>query len=616
VRPTSQSIIQEEPLKSHKSFTVEFEPIGRRIDVDSGSTLLSAAQEAGVQIHSLCGGVGSCDSCLIRLVAGELSPLTLEEQDVLREDTAAGYRLACQANVLGDVKIDIPPESLTTSQRLQVEGQAMEVEPAPGVKAIDVHLTPPTLDDLRSDVKRLYQSLNEQGIVPKEISLSALQNLPDKLREQAWHARLAMRGDEIMAVLSTAERLLGLAVDIGTTKLAAYLVDLSNGETLAKTGAMNPQISYGEDVVSRIAYTDQNERGSTILQSRLVETLNEMVRELCDQPGCSPDQIVDVVVVGNTVMHHLFAGLPVRQLGLAPYVPAINSAFDFPSAEIGLIMASGSHVYMPPVVAGYVGADHVSMLLATDVWQTQRTVIALDIGTNTEITLATEGRLLCCSCASGPAFEGAHIHDGMRAAPGAIERVQIEDMEIRLSTIGDEPPIGICGSGILDAVAEALEAGILEPTGRMREDHPLVRNQGKKAEIILVDRTQRENGRDIVVTRGDINEIQLAKGAIRAGIDTLLNEAGLTYENIDEIVLAGAFGTYLNPASTVRVGMFPPVGLEKIRQVGNAAGVGAVQMLISMNERQKASEIFEKIEYVELTTHANFSNTFLKALHF
>jgi uncharacterized 2Fe-2S/4Fe-4S cluster protein (DUF4445 family) len=466
---------------------------------------------------------------------------------------------------------------------------------------------------LRSDVKRLNQSLQEQGIAPPKINLSTLQHLPDKLREQEWQVRLAMRGDEVVAVLPLADRLLGLAIDIGTTKLAAYLVDLSSGETLAKSGAMNPQIGYGEDVISRIAYADQNEQGSTILQSKLVERLNEILKELCDQAMCLPEQIVDIVVVGNTAMHHLFAGLPVHQLGVAPYVPAINSPLDIPSGEIGLETATGSYVHMPPVIAGYVGADHVAMLLATDVWQSEDTIIALDIGTNTEITLATNGRLLCCSCASGPAFEGAHIQDGMRAAPGAIERVQIEDMEIRLSTIGNEPPIGICGSGILDAVAEALSVGILEPAGRMREDHPLVRNQGREAEIVLVER---EGGRDIVVTRGDINELQLAKGAIRAGIDTLLNEAGLTHEDIDEIVLAGAFGTYLNPASTIKVGMFPPVSLEKINQVGNAAGVGAVRMLISMKEREKASAIFEKIEYIELTTHPNFYEMFLKALQF
>jgi uncharacterized 2Fe-2S/4Fe-4S cluster protein (DUF4445 family) len=600
-------------MNKPNSFSVEFEPIGRRIDVDPGTTLLKAAQEAGVQIHSLCGGVGSCDSCRIRLEAGELSLLTLEEKDTLRKETDEGYRLACRAKVLSDVKIDIPPESLTTPQRLQIEGQEMDVELAPRVKVLDVFLTAPSLTDLRSDVKRLNQSLQEQGIAPPKINLSTLQHLPDKLREQEWQVRLAMRGDEVVAVLPLADRLLGLAIDIGTTKLAAYLVDLSSGETLAKSGAMNPQIGYGEDVISRIAYADQNEQGSTILQSKLVERLNEILKELCDQAMCLPEQIVDIVVVGNTAMHHLFAGLPVHQLGVAPYVPAINSPLDIPSGEIGLETATGSYVHMPPVIAGYVGADHVAMLLATDVWQSEDTIIALDIGTNTEITLTTNGRLLCCSCASGPAFEGAHIQDGMRAAPGAIERVQIEDMEIRLSTIGNEPPIGICGSGILDAVAEALSVGILEPAGRMREDHPLVRNQGREAEIVLVER---EGGRDIVVTRGDINELQLAKGAIRAGIDTLLNEAGLTHEDIDEIVLAGAFGTYLNPASTIKVGMFPPVSLEKINQVGNAAGVGAVRMLISMKEREKASAIFEKIEYIELTTHPNFYEMFLKALQF
>ena len=277
-----------------------------------------------------------------------------------------------------------------------------------------------------------------------------------------------------MAVLTPGDRLFGLAVDIGTTKLAAYLVDLATGHTVAKTGEMNPQIGYGEDVISRIGYCAEHADGRIVLQARLVETLNTLVTQLCHEAGATQPQIVDAVVVGNTAMHHLFAGLPVDQLGRAPYVAAVSDPLDLRAADLGLVLAPGASVHLPANIAGFVGADHVAMALATGAWEeTDRCVVALDIGTNTEVTLTRGGRIWCCSCASGPAFEGAHIQDGMRAAPGAIERVQIgEDGKPHLKTIGDQPPVGICGSGILDAVSELLRTGIIDRKGAFQAGAP------------------------------------------------------------------------------------------------------------------------------------------------
>jgi uncharacterized 2Fe-2S/4Fe-4S cluster protein (DUF4445 family) len=598
------------------AFRVDFEPIGRRAEVVPGETLLAAAQAAGVGLVAICGGAGVCGDCRVRLVQGELSSATGAERELLSsQEREKGFRLACQAVPLSDVKLDIPPESLSAPQRLQVEGQEVEMEPDPWAVPVDIEMDPPSLHDLRPDYARLQDAVEECGLPRPSAGLSRLIDLSEQLRTQGWNVRLALRGGEIVAVLPRGTTLFGLAVDIGTTKLATYLVELAQGKVVAKAGAMNPQIAYGEDVVSRIAYTNQQRDGRKILQEKVVSSLNDMVVDLCAEGGIAQDQIVEAVVVGNTAMHHLFAGLPVQQLGMAPYVPAVSEALDVRADEVGLVLASGGYVHLPPNIAGYVGADHVAMLLASGLAEAQTTTLALDIGTNTEISLAVGGRLLSCSCASGPAFEGAHIHDGMRAAPGAIERVHIVGQDVHLHTIADELPVGICGSGILDAVAEMREAGILDRRGAIQDGRPQVRSRDGKPEFILAPAATTGHGRDVVVNRKDVNEVQLAKAAIRAGIEILLAEAGISAESLERVIIAGAFGTYLDVSSAIRVGMLPQLPIERFRQVGNAAGAGARQMLISGKRRLAASQLIRRIEYIELTIHPGFTAEFLEAMY-
>jgi uncharacterized 2Fe-2S/4Fe-4S cluster protein (DUF4445 family) len=434
-----------------------------------------------------------------------------------------------------------------------------------------------------------------------------MSELPGVLRENDWNVRVALRQNEVVAVFPPETPLFGLAVDIGTTKLAAYLVELATGETVAKAGAMNPQIAFGEDVVSRIAYANRHEGGRETLRTRLIDEINNLLDTLCKEARADKGNVIEAVVVGNTAMHHF---------GEAPYVPVIGDALEFRSRVSGLELATGAYVYLPPNIAGYVGADHVAMLVASRVWETDQVLLAVDIGTNTEITLVSNGRMLTCSCASGPAFEGAHISDGMRAAPGAIERVQILEGEIKLQTIGGSSPVGICGSGILDAVAEMLEAGILDNRGSFQMDEGHIRSRDGKPEFILSPAVETGHHRDITVSRKDVNEIQLAKGAIRAGIDILLDEAGITAQDVDKIVVAGAFGTYIDIGSAIRVGMFPEIPQARFHQVGNAAGAGAKDLLISIDLRRKAMEIKERVEYIELTTHQGFMTTFLERMYF
>lgn len=596
-------------MKPTPEYRVDFQPTGRRLHSSADASLLEAAQAAGVELISLCGGIGSCTGCRVRLASGKLSPITLEEESYLSDgERAEGYRLACQAYPLSDVVLDIPPESLTTPQRLQIDGQSAGVQIDPVVSAVDVQVPLATIHDLRSDFRRIADALGHS----LKASPNVLQQFSELLYAHEGRLRLAVRGGErLVGVLPQGVPLLGLAVDVGSTKLAAYLVDLGSGATLAKAGEMNPQIAYGEDVISRIVYCDEHPEGRDTLLQRLVETLNTLIDTLCAEASAAHEQIVEVVLVGNSVMHHLIAGLPVRMLGQAPYVPVMDEALEFPAPDIGLHTAPGAQVYMPPLIAGFVGADHVAMLLATEAWASQQTCVALDIGTNTEVTLVHEGKRWSCSCASGPAFEGMSIRDGMRAAPGAIERVQMRDGVVMIKTIGEKPAVGICGSGILDAVAVMHTAGIVDHRGALDSRHPLVHANV----FVLSPASEHSATRQIGVSRGDVSQIQLAKAAIRAGVEILLDHAGISFDSIRSFIIAGAFGSYINVESAVQIGMFPPLPLERFSQVGNAAGVGACQLLVSQARRTTATQIVDGVHYVELTAIKHFQSEFIDQLH-
>ena len=602
-------------------FTVDFQPLGRRVQVAEGKTLLEAARQAGVGLNAVCGGAGVCGTCRVRVVEGVVSPPNKSEANFLDQDELdEGYRLACQVEVQGDVLVDVPSTSITAPQRAQIEGRERAIEIDPAVRSYDVHPTAPGLHDLRSDEKRLRQALREEhGIDGVRFDPVVLSEIPAKLRDNGWAIRLFVRdvqGSSLVIGSGTVgTHPLGLAVDIGTTKVAAYLVDLETGETLGASGEMNPQIAFGEDVMARIAYAMEGEGHGRELQEAIVQGLEDRTRELCETCGGSCDEILEAVLVGNTCMHHLVIGLPVDQLGVAPYVPALSAPCDIRARDIGLKIAPGAYIHLLPNIAGFVGADHVSMVLASGLHEADQITLGLDIGTNTEVSLAVNGRLLSCSTASGPAFEGAHIRDGMRAAPGAIEWVKMLDSRVEYQTIDGAPPVGICGSGILDSVAELRRIGVLKENGSMEPDtHPRVRQLGDRPEFLLVPAGENGALNDIIISRKDVSEIQLAKGAIRAGVEVLLDEAGITVDEVERVVVAGAFGTYLDVASARAIGMFPPLPLNRFDQVGNAAGIGAKLTLMSRRCRDVASEIASRVEYIELTTDARFTSAYMDAM--
>ena len=605
---------------SHSHYQIDFQPVGKRVDAAAGTTLLEAAIQAGIDLASACGGMGMCGQCRVQVITGEVSPPNSSETDILSKlELGRGQRLACCAQVIGDVKVHIPKESLLIGQRLQIEGDSAVLQLDPVVHAYQIVAPPPTLTDLRSDLSRVLDALRDSfDIEPLQAEPAVIAQLSPLARAENWRLSVYVRGQEIVGVAPAETHPLGFAVDLGTTKVAGYLVNLETGGELARGGVLNPQIGYGEDVISRLAYAHRNANGLHALAAMIRETLNELLGELVAKAEVSRTQVVDACIVGNTAMMHLLLELPVSQLAVAPFVAATDLPVDVKARSLGLDTAPGAYVYTPPSIGGYVGADHVAMILATGLDDADKVVMGIDIGTNSEIVIRKPGRpnLASASCASGPAFEGAHISDGMRAASGAIEVVKLSENAVAVQTVNDAPAVGLCGSGIIDAVAELYRWHLLNHRGRFQRHAARVRKGCHGAEFLLVDARKSGSGRDVVITQEDVNEIQLAKGAIRAGLEVLLQATDTQPEEVEEVIIAGAFGSYLDIQSARAIGLFPHMPHAQFRQVGNAAGVGAKQMLLSKQARNRSEHLATNADYVELTTYPQFSRKFALAMLF
>ncbi|MCB8926016.1 MAG: DUF4445 domain-containing protein [Ardenticatenaceae bacterium] len=607
-------------MPNNTSFQVQLQPIGKRVTATPDVSLFEAARESGIDLTSACGGEGSCGQCRIVLLSGEVTPPNLDEEFILSElELQQGERLACCTFARSDLTVHVPRESLITGQRLQIASDLREIEPDPLVRAYSLKLTPPTLEDIRPDLTRVVDGLAEAYDLQSVFAGTAVsRTLPTILRENDWQVTVFVRDREIVGMVAGEKRPLGFAVDLGTTKIAAYLVDLATGEDLASAGAPNPQIGYGEDVISRLNHVHRNPNGGQVLAQKVRETLNDLLHELAYETNITLDQVVDACIVGNTAMTHLLLQLPVRQLATAPYVAAVGSSLSVAAAELELEMAPGATVYIPPCIGGYVGADHVAMILACDLDLESKTSLGVDIGTNTEIALRKPGAafLSSASCASGPAFEGAHVSDGMRAASGAIEKVRITESGVDLTTIDDMPAVGLCGSGIVDATAELYRSGLINNRGRFAKENVRVGNGRFGAEFCLVPAANSGSNRDVIITQKDVNEIQLAKGAIHAGLQILLEATDTPAEEVEEVIVAGAFGSFLNIKNAIAMGLFPELPNAQYRQVGNAAVIGAKWMLISREARRRAEKIAHNTNYNELTTYPKFGRKFALGMLF
>lgn len=595
------------------SVEITFQPIGKKNIFQGKGSILAAVQESGILLNATCGGEGICGRCVIRVISGHVSPPNpTEESTIGTERIDEGLRLACQVRALDNTTIYIPPDSLLTTQRIQTEGMTVDVALDPAVTFVDIPFPLAASMQPESVLQHLHMVLTNPTLV---IADPMREHLVEDLHRFYHHCSVFLRGEQVIGLRPADTSALGLAVDLGTTKLACYLVDLSNGKTLAASGVMNPQIAYGEDVMARINYAMTKPNGAYELRQVVLDQLNQTAGSLCKQASRDIEDVADVVLVGNTAMHHLVLGLPVSQLGLAPYIPAEYDAIDIGAKMFGLQTSPGAYVHLLPNIAGFVGADHVAMLLGSQMLENKGVVLGLDIGTNTEISLIAHGKHYACSTASGPAFEGAHIQYGMRAAPGAIEKVFIQNNQVKYQTIDNLAPIGLCGSGILDLVAQLLKEGVINARGSFVKgsSNPRVRKGQKGYEYVLVEAGENA-GKEISFNRKDISEIQLVKGSIRAGIEILLEKAGVPESDIDQVMIAGAFGTYLDVKSGIEIGMFPNLDLEKFVQVGNAAGTGAKMALLSRKVRSEAVQIAKHVQYVELTTEPGFTDTFARCL--
>jgi len=552
----------------------------------------------------------------MRILDGTISePTSCDRDTFTTQEIGGGWRLACQFHLSSDIEIYIPPESMTTPQRMQLEGVEIEIPVEPPVKFYMVTIPSASLSDQRADTEHLLAVLNEKyQLNCDKIDNNVMELLPVRLKTGDLEIQVAVRDQEVIAISSLSSRELGFVADLGSTKIAGYLVDLNDGRTLVTKGVVNPQISYGEDIVSRISAAASSQETADELQSLVTEALDRLAGELCNETGLIKEEIIEAVVVANTAMHHLFLGLPVGQLAVYPFMPATIQALDIKANELNLQFTPGAYVYVLPNIAMFVGADHVATLLATEAYLEAEPVIVIDIGTNTEVSLICKGKIITASCASGPAFEGGHIKDGMRAIKGAIERVRIASDKVEFQTIDDGSPIGICGSGILDTIAQLLSAGVIDSSGRMSENHCKVRNTDSGRDFILVEHGEKDGKPPIVFTQQDVRQLQLGKAAIRTGIQILLEDSNCREEDITKVIIAGAFGSYIDVSSAIAIGMLPALPLEKYHQVGNAAGMGAKRAIISLSQRIKASEIAKEVRHIELSTVPDFNKTFTQSM--
>ena len=619
---------------------ITFLPDKKNIEVSQGTTALEALERAGINIDTPCGGKGICGKCKILINTGITTATPIEEELLSEEEIKKGFRLACQAKLFKDTIIEVPSEIRLDFKGVfssNLKGDIHRIKKNfaldSNLKKVFLGLEKPSLDDQRSDWERIKDGLSLkkiENISNLKISLPILKKIPLLIRKADFKITVTICNDEIMDLESdnTAKKSYGMAFDIGTTTVVGYLIDLGSGEELSAVAKTNPQIIHGDDVISRIGFAQQPKGGLEKLQKEIVITLNEIIRETTQKAEIDKSNIYETVIVGNTCMHHLFLGLNPIHLAPSPYIPVIKESLSLKVKDIpGLSLNPAANIYMLPNISAFVGADILAGILSTSMWREDKTILLVDLGTNGEVVLGLKKKLWACSVAAGPAFEGARISSGMRAAEGAIDKVKIDNKFIIYKVIEDGKVRGICGSGLIDLIAELLKLGLINKSGKLigREEgnselseeirKRIIKGQ-KGNKFLLVKGKETENGKPLYLTQRDIREVQLAKAAIFAGIKILLKEVNIPLEDIQEILLAGAFGNFIDKKSAVRIGLLPNLPLKKIESVGNAAGRGAEITLCSNKMREVSEEISKKVKYVELSSRPDFQEEFIKAMIF
>jgi uncharacterized 2Fe-2S/4Fe-4S cluster protein (DUF4445 family) len=656
---------------------VIFQPSGRRGEVPQGVNIIEASRLLGVDIEALCGEKKVCGKCKVRIEEGRfekygieskrshVSPWQEEEDKFISpKEKELGYRLACVSQIKGDILVFVPEESRAGKQVVSKAARDIHIEHNPAVKIYYVEVDPPTFEEPTADFERVCRGLErEYGLSDLSVDIFALRELPTALRDGKWSVTASVWNDKevIRFRPGRAERSYGLAIDVGTTTVAAYFCDLTTKQVIDTVSMMNPQCKYGEDVMARITYHMTTENGLKRMSDDIIEGLNSLInqaiqntyppkKKLKKKKGEEgPDQYVeapekgktylrltrqdieDLTIGGNTAMHHIFLQLNPEFVGLAPFPPVIHHSMDIKARDLGIQINSSAYIFVLPNEAGFVGADNVGVLIAEEPYKKEEVSLIIDIGTNGELVLGNKHKLISSSCATGPALEGAQIAFGMRAAPGAIERIAIDPKtrEVDYKVIGrdawrkysepkDMKAKGICGSGILDLLAELYRAGVITKSGVFNrkdlEGHPRYRinPNNKQPEFVLAWAEESSIDKDIVVTQKDVRQIQLAKGALHAGCKLMMRRMGM--DKMDKIKIAGAFGTHVDRTKALIMGLFPDCAIEMIESVGNAAGDGCRAALLNRRKRAEANWVSRNVEYIELTVETDFQQQFMEAM--
>ncbi len=600
---------------TQRKLEVTYLPYERTTRVPPGTTVFSAAHWIGLPIDSTCGGRGTCGKCKVRVLDQATEVTTADNRQLRKDEIADGWRLSCQAHVHEDLRVEVP--QLLRVPKAATMGLGRLVILDPNVRKVYLELAPPTLHDQRADVVRLRNALTAEGL-DMHAEVAVLRTLPAVLRAADFKVTAVLDGDELVAVEAgdTTGECFGIAFDIGTTTLVGTLMNLRTGMAAAVHSTLNGQAHFGADVISRISHAMTGPDAIRELQHAVITTMNQVTHHLYREAGVSADRVYEAVVVGNATMLHLLFGVDPTPISVMPFTPAFMEPVSVKAAEIGLDIHPHGYIQTLPSLGAYVGADIVAGVLATGVAREDKMRVFVDVGTNGEIVLGGAQRTLGTAAPAGPAFEGSQIKCGMRATDGAIEGVTLSD-RVELQVIGgDVKPVGICGSGLVDAVAQMLLSGLLDHSGRMRSraevpHHPLadrlIEVDGVRAFLLA------EN---VYLSQKDVRELQFAKGSIATGIKVLMDILGVKDEDIDEVLLAGSFGSYLNPESAKIIGLVPAVDVDRIIAVGNSAGEGAKIALLSYRERQVAFELPSRLEYVELSGRTDFNDTFIDVLQF
>ncbi len=610
---------------------ITFQPEGKTAQVDKETSLLEAATQAGVYINSVCGGDGICGKCRLILKKG---PVKVEPTTLLtRDEINKGYVLACQTKARGDAVVEVPPESREEKRKILVDKDAHRFRAlyAPLkkkiyfkynslVQKIYLELSPPTLQDNLADHLRLYRGIRRQKKIPiMQTGLKIMKTLPRLLRENKWKVTvtLGVRGETIEVIQveggDTTKKNYAVAVDVGTSTVVAHLVNLNTSETIDAEATYNSQKFYGEEVTRRIIYAEQN--GPDRLKQAIVKDINNLITALILKNDVRLNDIMALVCAGNTTMVHFLLGLDPAPIRKEPYVPACTSPPPIRAAEVGIKINPRGLLYCLPGLASWVGADITAGILATGLYEAENLTMLIDIGTNGEIVIGNKDWMICCSASAGPAFEGSGVTCGMRAAEGAIEKLNItKEGKVSCTTIGNVKPRGICGSGLIDFMAELFTSGFIDRSGRLNSHkNKRVRERDGEMEFVLISAHQSATGEDLVITQPDIDNLMRAKAAIFAAINILIDSLNLEFEDLGKIYLAGGFGNYLDREKALTIGLIPDLSLEKIQFVGNTSVIGAKMALFSGEALNVCYEISRKITYYDLITHPNYMDEFMSA---